>query len=319
MEVELNWFLLFPLTIIVLLMIIPPLLWYFLHDIKHESSLLPPGPPRFPIIGNLHQLNFANLHGHLYQLSNKYGPLMSLRLGSLTVIVVSSAEFAKEAFSTHDRELAGRPTFYGQMKISSNGLDIVFSPYGEYWRQMKKTVVHHLLSAKRVLSFRPIREDEVSRTMNIISQFASQSKPINFSKITVYLVNSIICRTAFGKRYDDDEYTEDETNSKFQYLVNETQLVAGSFYMRDYFPYLGWVDKLVGRTRWVDKVCKDLYLFMQEIIDDHLHVERKKGDHDDEHQEADNHIVDLLLQLQENHSLPLELTVDHIKSIIMVT
>ncbi|XP_047328117.1 cytochrome P450 71A1-like [Impatiens glandulifera] len=286
-------------------MIIPPLLWYFLHDIKHESSLLPPGPPRFPILGNLHQLNFSNLHTHLYQLSIKYGPLMSLRLGSLTAIVVSSAEFAKEVLSTHDRELAGRHTFYGQMKISSNGLDVIFSPYGEYWRQMRKIVVHHLLSAKRVVSFRPIREDEVSRTINIISQLSSQSRPVNVSEISIYLVNSIICRTAFGKRYDD-EYSDDKTKSKFQDLLHELQAVSAAFYMRDYFPYMGWVDNLVGKTRWADKVSKDLDLFLQEIIDDHL-VERKNYEHQED-------ITDVFLQLQGDHSFSVHLTMNHIKS-----
>ncbi|XP_047326159.1 cytochrome P450 71A1-like [Impatiens glandulifera] len=280
---------------------------------KHTQNKTndPPGPPRFPIIGNLHQLNFANLHGHLYQLSHKYGPLMSLRLGSLTAIVVSSAEIAKEALSTHDRQLAGRPTFYGQMKISYNGLTVTFAPYGEYWREIRKITVHHLLSAKQVLYFRPVRYDEVSRTINIISQLASQSKPVNLSEITIYLFNSIICRIAFGKRYDD-EYTIDKfkTKSKFQDLLHEIQVVAGSFYMRDYFPYMGWVDKLVGRTKWADKICKDLDLFLQEIIDDHL-VERKNYEHQED-------IIDVLLQLQEDSSLPVHLTMDHIKCQLMV-
>ncbi|XP_047326161.1 cytochrome P450 71A1-like [Impatiens glandulifera] len=297
-----------------LTIILPPLilLWFFLHEKfytrQNESSLLPPGPPRFPIIGNLHQLNFANLHGHLYQLSHKYGPLMSLRLGSLTAIVVSSAEIAKEALSTHDRELAGRPTFYGQMKISCNGLDVTFAQYGEYWREIRKINVLHLLSLKRVLSFRPIRYNEVSRTINIISQLTSQSKPINLSEITIYLVNSIICRIAFGKRYDDD-YRGDKTKSKFQDLLHELQAVAGSFYMVDYFPYMGWVDKLVGRLKWVDKVCKDLDFFLQEIIDDHL-VLRKSYEHQED-------IIDVLLQLQKDHSLQVHLTMDHIKCQLM--
>ncbi|XP_047326160.1 cytochrome P450 71A1-like [Impatiens glandulifera] len=302
---ELNSFL-----AIVLLIISPLLLlWFFIHDKYHTSqNQSPPGPPRFPIIGNLHQLNFSNLHGHLYQLSHKYGPIMSLRLGSLTAIVISSADIAKEALSTHDRELAGRPRFYGQMKVSYDGLDTTFAQYGEYWREIRKINVLHMLSLKRVHFFRPVRYDEVSRTINIISQLASQSKPINLSEVTIYLVNSIICRIAFGKRFDDD-YRGDKTKSKFQDLLHEIQEVQGSLYMCDYFPYLGWVDKLVGRTKWVDRVCTDLDLFLQEIIDDHL-VGKKKGVHDYEHQEC---IIDVLFQLQEDRSLQVHLTMDHIK------
>lgn len=63
-----------------------------------RNSRLPPGPFPFPIIGNLLKLS-NKPHRSLATLSERYGPLMSLRLGSRTTIVVSSPNIAKESFT----------------------------------------------------------------------------------------------------------------------------------------------------------------------------------------------------------------------------
>jgi hypothetical protein len=40
--------------------------------------------------------------------------------------------------------------------------DIAFSPYGEHWRQARKLVTTHLLTVKKVQSYRIAREQEVT-------------------------------------------------------------------------------------------------------------------------------------------------------------
>ncbi|RVX00943.1 Geraniol 8-hydroxylase [Vitis vinifera] len=62
---------------------------------KSGVARLPPGPRPFPIIGNLLKLG-EKPHQSLTILSKTYGPLMSLKLGSTTTIVVSSSEAAQE-------------------------------------------------------------------------------------------------------------------------------------------------------------------------------------------------------------------------------
>ena len=62
-----------------------------------RNSRLPPGPYPLPIIGNLLELG-DKPHGSLATLSKRYGPLMSLKLGSRATIVVSSPDIAKKFF-----------------------------------------------------------------------------------------------------------------------------------------------------------------------------------------------------------------------------
>lgn len=141
-----------------------PLLLLFIFR-KHKTSKkkpnLPPGPRGLPFIGNLHQLNSSSLHLNLYELSKKHGSLFSLKLGSRQAIVVSSAEMAKEVTKTHDVDFCSRPSFISQMKFSYDGLDMIFSPYRDYWRHTRKLSIIHFLSLKRVLAFSSVRKYEV--------------------------------------------------------------------------------------------------------------------------------------------------------------
>ena len=72
-----------------------------------KSSKNPPGPHPFPIIGNILELG-NQPHQALAKLSQIYGPIMSLKLGNTTTIVISSPQVAKEVLQKNDQILANR-------------------------------------------------------------------------------------------------------------------------------------------------------------------------------------------------------------------
>lgn len=95
-----------------------------------------PSPWRLPVIGNLHQLSLLPQRS-LRSLSLRYGPLMLLHFGRLPILVVSSSDVAHDLMKTHDLKVANRPQLKVVEKILNGGRDVAFSPYGEYWRQIK--------------------------------------------------------------------------------------------------------------------------------------------------------------------------------------
>ncbi|KAL7187700.1 hypothetical protein ACSBR1_037709 [Camellia fascicularis] len=197
--------------------------YYYFFFIKHittngQTPRPPPGPPGLPFIGNLHQiiLNSSAPHNYLYQLAQEHGPLMSLRLGSVPTLMVSSAKMVKHVMKTHDFAFSGRPILLRQQKLSYNGLDVAFSPYNDSWREMRKIFVH-LFSSNRVQSFGLIREDKVSRMVKKISQLADSSKVVNLSEVLMFPTITLICRVAFGKRYEEREGLK-EAREEFQEL-----------------------------------------------------------------------------------------------------
>ncbi|CAI0434077.1 unnamed protein product [Linum tenue] len=78
-----------------------------------STATPPPGPTKLPFIGNLHQIAAGSSslpHYLLRDLSAKHGSVMSLQLGQVPYVVISSAESAKQAMKTHDIFLAGSDT-----------------------------------------------------------------------------------------------------------------------------------------------------------------------------------------------------------------
>ncbi|XP_027102417.1 5-OH-xanthotoxin synthase-like [Coffea arabica] len=297
---EILILLVFPISLLLILLLI--------SNKKEKSSTIhhPPGPPRLPFIGNFHQLDTSCLHKYLWKLSQKYGPIMFLKLGSIPTLVISSARLAEEVLKNQDLIFCSRPKMLALQKLTYNGIDIALAPYSQEWREMRKICVIHLLSAKRLQMFRPIREDEVSRMIKKISeQAASTDQVINLSETLVSLACSMICRIAFGKRFDE----EGRERRRFDGLIHEAQAMLGGFFFSDYFPSIAWIDKFTGMLARLESIYEKFDSFYQELIDEHPDPNRPKS--------MDGDIIDLMLQLQQDGSTSFGITMDHIKAMLM--
>ncbi|CAL9018092.1 unnamed protein product [Prunus brigantina] len=211
---------------------------------NHSASNLPPRPWKLPFIGNLHQLIGSPPHHGLRDLVKKYGPLMHLKLGEVSTVVVSSAEFAKEVMKTHNLIFASRPPILAAKILSYGSTNIGFAPYGEYWRQLRKICTLEFLSTKRVQSFRPIREEEV---VNLIQWIASRAgSPINLTQEIYSSTYSLTSRVAFGKKTRDHE--------KFINVVKEAVKTSSGFALADVFPSVSLLQLLSGMRPKLERI-----------------------------------------------------------------
>ena len=123
---------------------------------------LPPGSWKLPVIGSMHHLVNVLPHRALRDLADVHGPLMMLQLGQTPLVVASSKETARAVLRTHDTNFATRPKLLAGEIVGYEWVDILFAPSGDYWRKLRQLCAAEILSPKRVLSFRHIREEEVS-------------------------------------------------------------------------------------------------------------------------------------------------------------
>ncbi|KAG2284174.1 hypothetical protein Bca52824_055394 [Brassica carinata] len=274
-------------------------LWYAIFAIVFFASILvakntrksknnlPPGPPRLPIIGNLHQLG-SKPHRSMFKLCEKYGPLMSLKFGNVSTVVASTPETVKDVLKTFDLDCCSRPYMTYAARITYNLKDLGFSPYSNYWRELRKLTVTELYAAKRVQSFQHVRKEEVASFVDFIKQSALLENPVNFSLKLMTLSGSVICRVAFGIRF---------------------QGIVGSFAAADYFPVIGKIiDRITGLHSKCEKVFKVMDAFFDQAIEHHLDDESIKDD-----------IIALLLEM-ERGELGLggfKLTRSHTKGILL--
>ncbi|XP_031265029.1 cytochrome P450 71D11-like [Pistacia vera] len=171
-------------------------------------------------------------HRKLRDLANKYGPVMYLQLGQIPTVIISSPEAAREVMKTHDVNFAQRPAVLVADIIAYGCTDIVFAPYGYYWKQLRKICISQLLTPKSVLSFRSIREEEVSNLVRRISSRAGGT--INLSREIFSMTFGITTRAAFGGKMKDQE--------AFLCAIQEGIDLAGGFTAADVFPSFEFID-----------------------------------------------------------------------------
>ncbi|KAG9447228.1 hypothetical protein H6P81_013356 [Aristolochia fimbriata] len=299
----------FPLLVIISSLLLS-LLSYFVLKPKHaEKHKVPPSPTRLPIIGNLHQLG-SSPHRSLCKLSQKYGSVMFMHLGSTPTLVVSSEEAAQEILKTHDLVFSDRPFAITSDELFYRRRDVAFAPYGEYWRQVRKISVLQLLSVKRVESFRGVREEEVGCMVEKISSQASGT-PIDLRKIIISTTNNMVCRIALGKKYYDEKLGG---GTDFHHLLTEFLILLGTIHIGDIFPSLAWIGRLNGLDSRLKKNFQLMDKFLEQVIEEHMAEDRKNSP---AQYGTQVDLVDILLEIQMDGSMGVPLDKDNIKAVIL--
>lgn len=271
---------------------------------KSTSQKLLPGPWRLPLIGNLHRLVASLPHHSLRDLAKKHGPLMHLKLGEISTIVVSSQEIAKEVLKTHDLVFAQRPLLVSAKFTSYDYTNIGLAPYGSYWRQLRRICTVELLSTKRVQSFRSIREEEVSNFIKTVR--SNEGSVINLSEKIFTMTFGITARAAFGKKCKDQEV--------FISVVKEFIKIMSGFSISDLYPSIKLLQEISGVRQKLEKLHLESDRIFGEILDEHKEKRTKTAQ-----AEAEEDPIDVFMNLQQNGDLEFPLTDNNIKVVIWVS
>lgn len=293
----------FVLSVIILALSIFFIKRHYATSVSHKK--LPPSPSKVPIFGHLLKLGIYP-HRSLQKLSQKYGPIMLLRLGSVPTLVISSAEAAQEIMKTHDLAFADRPRSKLNEKLLYNYKDVATAPYGEYWRQMKSICVIQLLSNKRVYDTRKVRENETALLVKKIAE--SSPSVVDLSDLLMAYTNDVVSMSAFGRRL-----SEGESGRQFRRMLKEFVSVLGGFDVGTYIPQLEWFSSVMGFYNKVDAVAKEFDEFLERIVDEHISTSKR------EEVEGAEDFVDVLLQIYHDKSITgFSIDKESIKAIVLV-
>ncbi|XP_048407932.2 uncharacterized protein LOC125462219 [Stegostoma tigrinum] len=224
------------LTIIILL--------YFNNGLKTPGvSNFPPGPPPLPLIGNLHMLDLKRLNKSLMKLSEKYGKVFSVKLGSTTTVVLTGYEAVKDALVNNADEFAERahlPIFEENLK----GHGLIFG-HGESWKQMRRFT---LITLRNFGMGKKTIEDKIIEESDFLVKMIDSHKgqPFNPTLQMSCVVANVICSIVFGDRFD----YEDEKFVSLIKRVNENIQLIGSPIVHVYnaFPLLRFLPGLHNKV-----------------------------------------------------------------------
>ncbi|XP_031490188.1 flavonoid 3'-monooxygenase CYP75B137-like [Nymphaea colorata] len=248
-----------PIHLIVLLAALWAVIWYF----RRQNSRLPPGPSGWPLIGSLPALG-AMPHHSIAELAKRYGPILSLRLGTTTVVAACSASAAREFLKHNDTNFLSRPRNAVAKHMAYDSNDIVWAEYGPKWRSLRKICAVHLFSNKALDDFRLVREKEVGILAASLARAGGVGEIVAVGEAVHCCIANALGMVLIGRRVFEDG----EDAREYKEMVVEGMQLLGVFNIGDFVPSLEWMD-LMG----VAKKMKDYYRrhdgFMQRIIDDH--------------------------------------------------
>ncbi|XP_047071281.1 zealexin A1 synthase-like [Lolium rigidum] len=245
---------------------------------------LPPGPWQLPFIGSLHHMAGQLPHRALRELAQRHGPVMLLRLGEVPTLVLSSPEAAREVMKIQDLVFATRPLTPTMSVVTCGGRDIIFAPYGEYWRHLRKIVVTELLVARRVASFRAIREEEVAAMLHEVGSAAAAGCQVDMRARLSTVVSDTTFRAVMGDRCKQRELFLRE-------LDNLVGLATG-FNPVDLWPSSWLVRRFSGTLRRAEENHALVYGIIRGVIQDHLD-RNKQGEEDED-------MLDVLLKIHKD-------------------
>eukprot|EP00253_Pinus_taeda_P029022 PITA_29022 len=222
---------------------------------------------------------------------------------------------AKQFLKTHDLIFASRPPS-STRKYFFFDEDIAFAPYGDHWRKMRKICVLELLTAKRIESFKGVREEEVPEMISSIWENSESGRiSVNVSKAIYATLSNIVWRILARKKFSDDDLGAD--GKGFTDLVLKVSTAVGSFNIGDFIPYLDCLD-LQGIRRSLKKYNKRFDVFAEKMINDHIHhrmaMASNGGQEDTEPHVKD--IVDVLLDVAESSARDTQITRATIKALL---
>jgi cytochrome P450 len=235
---------------------------------------------------------------------------MLLHFGSQPVLVVSSAFAAREIMKIHDLVFSSRPKLSLARRLLYDSKDVAFSPYGEYWRQVRSICVLHLLSNKRVQSFRSVMEEETALMIDNVRSRSPSSSLINMTDMLVSLTNNIVCRVALGRKYDG----AGEGKSFRELLAGLVELLGVSN-VGDFIPWLAWINSITGLNAKVDKVAKEMDEFLGGVVEERMN--RCKQENGDSKQEETQDFVNILLEIQRENALGFSFQSDTVKALLL--
>ncbi|KAL6888804.1 hypothetical protein ACP4OV_009830 [Aristida adscensionis] len=279
---------------------------------------LPPSPWALPVVGHLHHLVLAGggrlPHRAMRDLARRHGPLMLLRLGEVPVVVASSPAAAREVLRTHDPAFASRPSG-PTSRLWFQGADgLIFAPYGGAWRRLRRVCTHELLSAPRVLSFRPVREDELRRLLRSVAAASASASasgtttPVNLTSLTAIFVADSTVRAIIGSRRlrDRDAYLR---------MLKGLFSIMPGMSLPDLFPSSRLAMLASRAPARILAYRTSMRRVMDGIIQEHRD-RRAAGDGDGDGEEEED-LVDVLLRLQEEADGQFPLTTENIKTVML--
>ncbi|KAK9276156.1 hypothetical protein L1049_005687 [Liquidambar formosana] len=271
---------------------------------KANPGKLPPGPVPFPVVGNLFELG-NKPHKSLAELAKTHGAIMSLKLGHITTIVLSSAAVAKEVFQKHDLSISNRFIPDAIRAHKHDQVSVIFRPVSTQWRNLRKICNLHIFTTQKLDANQSLRRRKVQDLINDVQESCRAGVAVEIGLAAFKTTLNLLSNTIFSLDLADPS---SDRAREFKEVVWGIMEETGKPNLVDYFPVIRKIDPQGIRRRMTAHFGKILGLF-DGIINQRLQLKKEHGF------VKGNDVIDTLLSISENNIEEIDGT--HIKHLLL--
>ncbi|KAL6008037.1 hypothetical protein ACLOJK_033543 [Asimina triloba] len=236
----------FPSSLLLISLLLPCI--YFLVSLARKRpghGNLPPGPVPLPIVGSLFKLG-NKPNESLARLAKLHGPLMTLHLGSVPTVVVSSASMAKLVLQKNDQVFAGRTVVDAVRVLNYEDASMVWLQPNSAWRKLRMLCNTHIFTTQRLDASQALRRHKVQELLAYVREHCREGKSVDIGKAAFAATFNLVSNTLFSVDLVDPN---SESAQEFKELVWNILEEAGKPNLSDYFHFLRAVDPQGIRRR----------------------------------------------------------------------
>ncbi|VAI32961.1 unnamed protein product [Triticum turgidum subsp. durum] len=234
----------------------------------------PPGPTSFPVIGNIPDLvRSGELHRSLARLSASYGPVMSMRLGMASLVVLSSPATAHEALHKKEGAVSSRWVPDSASVMGHSDISMVWLPSSSpLWKHLRTVASTLLFTSRRLRASRAIQERKARELVDHLH--ACSGRPVRVALPVFSAVLNMLSSALFS---EDVVELGSVSGQEFMELIADSSAETAKPNISDFFPFLSSLD-LSRRRRAVAANLSRFYQFFDAVIDRRLNNAEKPGD-----------------------------------------
>lgn len=261
---------------------------------------LPPGPTPLPIIGSLHLLG-DQPHQSLAKLAKIHGPIMSLQLGRITTLVISSADAAKEVLQKQDLAFSTRHAPDALNAHNHSGNSVVWIPIGPLWRTLRKILNTNIFSGNSLDANQHLRSQKVQELVTYCRKARESNEAVDIGRAAFRTSLNLLSNTIVSK---DLINPYEDSGKEFKEVYSNIMIEVGKPNIVDFFPLFKKMDPQGNRRRLTRHFGKVLEMF-EELIKERLAMKRSKPED----------VLDVCLKIHEEN--PKEVNRAQIKSLLL--
>ncbi|XP_026451160.1 cytochrome P450 76A2-like [Papaver somniferum] len=247
---------------------VPLLLLLHSQRAKTYSNSLPPppGPPGWPVIGNLLDIGLRPQETFL-QLRQKYGAVFMLHLGAMNTVVIGSADAATELFKRHDHSFCNRHI----MEVMKLGEDLnsatVTRPNGPYWRMIRRLYSTELFSRMAIKRTEGRRRKCVQQMIQWVSAEGKHNTSVKLRHLLFVSLFNLMGNLLFSRDLLDLKLVDGD---EFYRAIGEIVEISVKPNAADFFPWFRNLD-----PQNLNKRMKNAAITLVNIIDGFANVRRQ--------------------------------------------